>query len=194
MAQNQDPIARFKRVYAKALKKEPFDATACILATADPEGRPSARVVLLKSVDERGFVIYTNGTSRKGRELGENPRASLVFHWQALDQQIRVEGRVEQVAEEESDAYFASRVRGSQLGAWASAQSQPMSGRTELIAKYLRTKMKYAGRKVPRPPHWGGYRIIPDRIEFWHRHTFRLHDRFEYTLVNGQWEMTMLYP
>lgn len=194
MSRTNDPIERFRRVFQKAAAQEHFDHTACTLATADAEGRPSARIVLLKHFDQHGFVFYTNRTSRKGEELKANPRATLCFHWPAIDEQIRVEGPVELLPDEESDAYYASRPRGSQIGAWISNQSRPLSGRTELVHKYMQFKVKNIGRKIQRPPFWGGYRIVPDAIEFWRRHSFRLHDRFLYTLENGKWNVKMLWP
>jgi pyridoxamine 5'-phosphate oxidase len=191
-----DPIALFEDTLrrAQAACEPPVDPTACVLATADAQGRPSARVVLLKGVDERGFVFYTSRDSRKGQELATNPRAALCFHWPVLGEQVRVEGAVELVADEESDEYFASRPRESQLAAWASAQSRPISSRDDLMRRYHELEEHHAGRPVPRPPHWGGYRLIPDATEFWHHGAHRLHDRELFTRTVGGWAQTTLSP
>jgi pyridoxamine 5'-phosphate oxidase len=195
MADPNDPIARFGALFDLAKRKETADATAMTLATADAAGAPDARVVLLKAFDARGFVFYTNRNSPKGIELAANPRAALVFHWPVIKWQVRVMGAVELAADEESDAYFASRARGSQLGAWASHQSEVLVTRADLVKRYFQLKMKYLGRAVPRPPHWGGYRVVPDRIEFWHDRRLRLHDRFLYTRQpDGSWTMARLSP
>ena len=188
-----DPIARFVALFEKAKTVEPFDATAMTLATADERGRPSARLVLLKSVDPSGFVFFTNSDSRKGRELEANPFAALCIHWPASMQQVRVEGRVERASDAESDAYFATRPRESQLGAWASAQSEPLGSREELEARVQEIGQRYPDL-VPRPPHWGGYRLVPDRIEFWFAGPARLHDRFSYARTDAGWAMTRLNP
>lgn len=189
-----DPIARFQALFEKAKTVEPHDATAMSLATADHRGRPSARMVLLKGADARGFVFYTNLESRKGRDLTENPFAALCIHWPASRQQVRVEGRVERVTAAESDAYFASRPRESQLGAWASQQSEPLASREELEARVAELGRRYPDA-VPRPPQWGGYRLVPDRIELWFDGAARLHDRFEYQRRDdGSWAMTRLNP
>lgn len=164
------------------------------LATADPSGRPSARVVLLKGVDERGFVFFTNYGSRKARELQDNPQAALCFYWRDFDEQVRVEGRVELLPEEESDAYFASRERASQIGAWASRQSEPMASRTQLLARYAAIEARFAGRPVPRPPFWGGFLLVPQRIEFWFNQIHRLHDRIVYTRQGDGWQSERLFP
>lgn len=190
-----DPITEFQRALARARETEPVEATAVTLATATPDGRPSARVVLLKKVDPRGFVFYTNYTSRKARELEDNPRAALCAYWESIERQARVEGRVERVSAEESDDYFASRPRLSQLGAWASHQSAPLDHRGRLVGRFLKTQARYAGRQVPRPEFWGGYRIVPDRIEFWWNQLHRLHDRLAYVrTADGGWERERLYP
>lgn len=197
MRQHDDPIALFQETFerAKARVEAPYDPTACTLATADAEGRPSARVVLLKTVDERGFAVYTNFASRKARQLEENPRAALTFHWAPLAQQVRVEGPVERVPDDEADAYFASRSRPSQLGAWASKQSQPLSSRAQLLARVARVEARFLGREVPRPEFWGGYRVLPERIEFWWNQLHRLHDRLVYTRgEDGGWQVERLYP
>jgi len=190
-----DPIAEFKKAFERAKPAEPREATAVTLATATPDGRPSARVVLLKHVDERGFVFFTNYGSRKARELEANPRAALSVYWESIERQVRVEGRVERVSDEESDAYFATRPRISQVGAWASRQSEPLDGRARLVGRVLKVEARYAGRKVPRPPFWGGYRIVPDRIEFWWNQLYRLHDRLVYRRGDdGGWIKERLYP
>ena len=189
-----DPIARFQALFEKAQAVEPHDATAMTLATADAEGRPSARVVLLKGVDARGFVFYTNRESRKGRDLAQNPVAALCIHWPASQQQVRVEGRIEQVCDAESDAYFATRPRESQLGAWASRQSEPLASREELEARVAELAARYP-EAVPRPPHWGGYRVVPARIEMWFAGPARLHDRFQYEHgPGGEWVISRLNP
>lgn len=164
------------------------------LATADRDARPSVRIVLLKGLDERGFVFYTNLESRKGVELEQNPMAAACFWWPQLQEQVRVEGRVELVADEEADAYFASRPRGSQLGAWASRQSRPMDSREALIGRFLELMNKHKDRDVPRPPFWSGYRLVPDRIEFWYNRDDRLHERFLYIREGDLWNETVLQP
>lgn len=188
-----DPIARFNDAFAAAAAVEPHDATAMTLATADASGRPSARMVLLKGADARGFVFYTNRESRKGRELAENPRAALCVHWPSSAQQVRVEGEVELVSDEESDAYFATRPRESQIGAWASNQSEPIASREELEERFRAASRAHPG-PVPRPPHWGGYRVVPDRIEFWYSREGRLHDRLSYTRDGDSWRVERLCP
>ncbi len=189
-----DPIAEFRAHFDRAAAVAEFDETAAALATADAGGRPSVRMVLLKAVDERGFVFYTNYGSRKAAELEANPRAALCFHWDPIDLQVRIEGAVTRVSAEESDAYFATRPRGSQLGAWASEQSRPLASRFSLLRRYLALQLQYAGREVPRPPHWGGFRLAPERIEFWSSERFRLHDRRLFTRRGDGWEMTRLQP
>lgn len=191
-----DPLARFEEVFTAALAAAPenVDATAMTLATADHAGRPSARVVLLKGVDERGFVFYTNYGSRKARELEENPVAALCVYWPSIDQQVRVEGRIERVSEEESDAYFARRPRESQLGAWASRQSEVLPSREILEARLREAETRFRGSTVARPPFWGGYLLRPEWIEFWQRGEFRLHHRAAYILQEGKWKLEQLYP
>ena len=188
-----DPIARFTALFEKAKAVEPHDATAVTLATIGEDGRPSARMVLLKAADARGFVFYTNRNSRKGRELAKDPRAALCIHWPSSQQQVRIEGAVEQVSDEASDAYFATRPRESQIGAWASDQSAPLASREELEARAREIEARFPGT-VPRPPHWGGYRLVPERIELWFAGVGRLHDRFLYEREGGGWTMTRLSP
>ncbi|MDC3954108.1 pyridoxamine 5'-phosphate oxidase [Polyangium jinanense] len=189
-----DPIAAFREAFARAQDHEDHDPTAMTLATVDENGRPSARMVLLKGVDERGFSFYTNLESRKGQALAKNPYAALCIHWPKAAEQIRVEGRVELVSAEEADAYFASRVRGSQIGAWASEQSRPLHSREELEARVAELTTRFEGGPVPRPPHWSGYRVIPDRIEFWFGKDSRLHDRFVYVREGAGWRCERLHP
>ena len=190
-----DPIAMFKEWLAEAEAKEDNNPTAMSLATADAEGVPSVRMVLLKGLDERGFVFYTNSDSRKGSELAANPNASLCFHWKSMMKVVRVDGAVEKVSSADADAYFKSRSRGSQIGAWASKQSQPLDNRFELEKRIAAFTKKYSMGEVPRPDFWEGYRVVPRRIEFWSEGTFRLHDRVVYTTKeNGEWVNQRLYP
>jgi pyridoxamine 5'-phosphate oxidase len=164
------------------------------LATADERGRPSARIVLLKGVDERGLTFFTNYGSRKGRDLAARPYAALVLFWEPLHRQIRVEGTVERVAIADSDAYFASRARGSQIGAWASTQGRPMAQPGDLDERIVETEQRFAGKPVTRPPYWSGFRIVPARIEFWKNMPSRLHVRHLYTRTGGEWGIQHLYP
>lgn len=189
-----DPILRFVSLLEAARTREPFEGTSCVLATADGSGRPSARVVLLKSVGADGFTFFTNYRSRKAKDLETNPFAALCFHYPSLGQQVRVEGAIVKVSGDESDAYFATRPRGSQLGAWASPQSEEVESRAALEASLARVEATYAGADVPRPPHWGGFRLVPERVEFWQDREFRLHDRFLYTREGGSWAMRRLAP
>lgn len=189
-----DMIRKFEQWFAAANDSEEL-AQAVALATADVRGRPSVRMVLLKGVDERGFVFYTNQESQKGRELAENPYGALCFHWKSQNRQIRVEGAVVCVSDEEADTYFASRPKDSQIGAWASIQSQPMKGMFEFEAAIAKYAAKYAFAKVPRPPFWSGYRLLPQRVEFWEDRKFRLHMRHLFEKDNeGNWQMVELYP
>jgi pyridoxamine 5'-phosphate oxidase len=192
-----DPIARFKTVYEQALRlpRELLpEPTAFALATVDAKGYPSLRIVLLKTVDERGFVFYTNFESRKGHELLETKHAALCFHWQPLELQIRVEGDAKPVSDAEADAYFATRARGSQIGAWASTQSRPMARPSDLDDRVAETEKRYAGGPVPRPPHWSGFLVTPRRIEFWRGMPSRLHVREVYVRGDGGWGVERLYP
>lgn len=189
-----DPIADFIETFERAKKEENGDATACALATANSAGRPSVRMVLLKGVDERGFVIFTNYASRKSRELEENPHAALCFNWQQLRLQVRIEGPTTRIPAAESDAYFETRSRTSRIGAWASKQSQPLDSRKTLLARVVSLEARYALGAVPRPDFWGGFRVEPERIEFWFDQQYRLHDRFLYTRQDGAWTRQRLYP
>jgi len=188
-----DPITEFLNAVERA-KAHQVDTAPVVLATADSSGQPAARLVLLRGADSRGFVFFTNYDSRKGRELTENPRAALCFYWASLDEQIRIEGRVTRVATEESDAYFAGRPRGSQLGAWASDQSQVLSSRETLEEKYREVERRFEGQTVQRPPFWGGFRLTPARIEFWYGRPDRLHDRVIYVRESTGWRIERLYP
>jgi|SRR5262245_36340884 len=189
-----DPIARFQRWYAAARHTRIVQPDAMALATSDGRGRPSARMVLLKQADAAGFVFYTNTRSRKGRELRANSRAALVFHWDVLGRQVRIEGRVQAVTPAEADAYWATRPRASQLAALASDQSAPMSTRARLVARWRGLTRRYRGRPVPRPPHWSGYRLVPDAVEFWTHREHRLHDRELFRRTGRGWKRTRLQP
>lgn len=188
-----DPITEFLNARERAGAHQ-IDTAPVTLATCDEHGQPSARVVLLRTVDERGFGFFTNYSSRKGLELDANPKAALCIHWIALDEQIRIEGHVERMADTESDAYFDARPRGSQLGAWASDQSQVLPSRETLEEKYREIERRFDGQPVPRPPFWGGYRIVPHRIEFWYGRPDRLHDRVVYVKEKSGWRIERLYP
>ena len=190
-----DPIEQFRKWFDEALAANLHEPNAMTLATATLEGHPSARVVLLKGYDERGFVFYTNYESRKGREVEENPRCALVFYWGELERQVRIQGRASRVPEEESDAYYASRPRGSRLGAWASDQTRPTRDRTTLEERLRELEAEYEGREIPRPPFWGGYRVEPEEIEFWQGRENRLHDRLLYRRSkDGGWRIERLQP
>lgn len=189
-----DPITAFLDAAERARARN-IDTVPVALATVGPDGRPSLRIVLCKHVDAQGFVFHTNYNSRKGRELAGTPHAALCFHWAELDQQIRVEGPVETLSPGESDHYFRERPRGSQIGAWASEQSAELSTREALEEAYRTVERRFADREVPRPPFWGGYRLRPTRVEFWHGRPDRLHDRILYSLDgDDRWRITRLYP
>jgi pyridoxamine 5'-phosphate oxidase len=192
----EEPFALFSAWFEEAVRSEPSDPTAMALATVDADGMPNARMVLLKGLDGRGFVFYTNTESPKGSELAAVPKAAAVFHWKSLRRQVRVRGAVEIVTDAEADAYFATRPKGSQIGAWASKQSRPMEDRFALEKAVAFYTARYAVTTVPRPSYWSGYRIVPLAIEFWHDRPFRLHDRIEFrrTDVNAPWVKTRLYP
>jgi pyridoxamine 5'-phosphate oxidase len=189
-----DPHALFDEWLAEARLAEPNDPTAMALATADAAGRPSVRMVLMKGHDERGFVFYSNLDSRKGGELAANPRAALLFHWKSLRRQVRIEGPVEPVGGDEADAYFATRSRDSQLGAWASDQSRPLETRAAFEARYEAVRARFDGGEVPRPPRWSGWRVVPERIEFWSDRPHRLHERRLFARSAEGWSEGLLYP
>jgi pyridoxamine 5'-phosphate oxidase len=190
-----DPIEQFRAWYETALKCDCAEPTAMTLATATADGKPSARVVLLKHYDQRGFVFFTNYESRKGTELAQNPRAALLFYWDSLRRQVRIEGRVELVSAPDSDKYFASRSYESQISAWASPQSQAVAERQALLDRWQKLRAEYRPGAVPRPPHWGGYRVVPDTIEFWQGGEGRLHDRLCYVRTGtAAWRLERLAP
>jgi pyridoxamine 5'-phosphate oxidase len=189
-----DPITEFRSWFAAAVAAQVPTVNAMTLATVDERGRPSARIVLLKEVDDRGFVFFTNYDSRKGRELASNPAAALVMYWEPLHRQVRIEGTVEKLSAEESDAYFASRPRASQLGAIASPQSQPIASRQELEDRIAALMHEVGDAPPPRPPTWGGFRVVPDRIELWQGQPSRLHDRVRYQRTDGGWVRDRLAP
>ncbi|MDH7640671.1 pyridoxamine 5'-phosphate oxidase [Sphingomonas oryzagri] len=189
-----DPHALFRAWMAEARASELNDSNAMALATVGADGMPSVRMVLLKGHDERGFVFYTNRESRKAGELAADPQAALLFHWKSLRRQVRIEGPVSLVSDEESDAYFATRSRDSQLGAWASDQSRPLDARATFEARFEEVQARFEGGDVPRPPHWGGYRVTPVRIEFWQDRAHRLHERRVFVRDGDGWQEGLLYP
>jgi pyridoxamine 5'-phosphate oxidase len=189
-----EPFACFGEWMQRALDAGVAEPTAMALATADAEGRPSVRMVLLKGFDEQGFVFYTNLESRKARELSANPHAALCLFWQPLELQVRIEGGVSRVSDEEADDYYASRARGSRIGAWASLQSRPLSSYDELMARVQEYEAKFTGESIPRPPFWSGFRLVPERIEFWQGRPSRLHERERFDRDGDAWRVQSLYP
>jgi pyridoxamine 5'-phosphate oxidase len=189
-----DPFELFDTWFAEARESEPNDPEAMALATADAQGRPSVRMVLLKGHGPDGFVFYTNEQSAKGGQLAANPKAALLFHWKSLRRQVRIEGAVERVGNEQADAYFASRARDSQLGAWASDQSRPLDSQATFDQRFEEVKRRFDGQDVPRPPHWGGYRVVAERIEFWTDRPHRLHERRLFVRDGKTWREGLLYP
>ena len=191
-----NPIERFHVWLRQAEASEPNDPNAAALATSTENGEPSVRMILVKRVDERGFCFFTNAESPKGVQLAENPRAALCFHWKTLRDgvQVRIEGTVERLSAQESDVYFATRPRGSQIGAWASSQSRPLEGRFELERKVGETAARFGISTIPRPPHWSGFRLVPRHLEFWQDRPFRLHDRLVYERDGSAWTTERLYP
>ena len=189
-----DPVDQFKKWFDEAQAAKVVEANAMTLATADETGRPSARVVLLKAFDERGFIFFTNYESRKGRELAANARASLCFYWQLLERQVRIEGTAEKTTRAESEAYFRERPVAAQIGAWVSHQSRPITSRAELERREAELIARFAGGPIPTPDHWGGYRVVPQVIEFWQGRPSRLHDRLLYTRTTGGWTIQRLAP
>lgn len=191
---SDEPVALFNKWLKLAEEKERVNPNAVAVATANADGKPSVRMLLLKGVDERGFVFYTNSESHKGEELAINPRASLCFYWKSMGREVRVDGPVEKISNEEADAYFKSRARGSQIGAWASKQSRPLESRFELEKRIAKYTAKFHIGKVPRPEFWEGYRVKHERVEFWAEKNFRLHNRFVYTRTDQGWQTERLYP
>lgn len=190
----EDPFLQFGQWFEEAAGREINDPNAMSLATVGAEGRPSVRIVLLKGFDAEGFVFYTNTQSRKGGELLANPFCALTFHWKTLERQVRIEGKAGLVTDTEADTYYHSRPRGSQIGAWASEQSRPLSDRATLEARVAETDARYPEGEIPRPPHWTGFRVVPDRVEFWQGMPYRLHDRMVYERDGAAWGTHRLYP
>ncbi|MFA6278393.1 MAG: pyridoxamine 5'-phosphate oxidase [Pedobacter sp.] len=191
---DKNPIKQFEKWFSAALDAQLYEPNVMTLATADKTGKPNARIVLLKGVDEQGFSFYTNYLSTKGKELKKNPQACLVFFWAELQRQVRIEGKVEKLDKETSEAYFHSRPQGSQIGAIVSPQSQVISNRTDLEKKVEELTVSYQDKTIPKPAHWGGYIVKPTSIEFWQGRSSRLHDRIKYDLVNGKWQINRLAP
>jgi pyridoxamine 5'-phosphate oxidase len=189
-----DPVSMFRRWLQEALVAGLHEPNAMVLSTVGPDHRPSSRIVLLKGLDERGFVLFTNHTSRKARELEANPSCSVLFPWHPLERQVRVEGTAQVLDRESVEAYHRSRPRGAQLGAWASAQSQPVASRGELTSSYAAAEKRFEGEPVPVPDHWGGYRVVPDSVEFWQGRPSRMHDRLVYVRAGDTWEIQRLAP
>jgi pyridoxamine 5'-phosphate oxidase len=194
MADAHDPFTLFDSWFAEARKSEPADPNAMAIATATTDGRPSVRMVLLKAHGREGFTFYTHYSSRKGEEMAANPKVALLFHWKSLGRQVRIEGAIEQVDGEEADAYFASRPRDSQLGAWASDQSQPLPDRSVFEERFQEAREKFAGMDVPRPRDWSGFRVLPEIFEFWTAREHRLHERRVFTRQPDGWSEGLLYP
>lgn len=195
IAKTTTPLETFKIWVKEAEATEPNDPTAACLATVDDAGQPNARMVLVRLMDERGFTFFTNSTSQKGRELLSHPKAALCFHWKTLQRSVRIQGDVVPASKEESDAYYNSRHPNSRIGAWASLQSQPLPDRSVLLQRFEEFEQKFAGMEnPPRPEHWHGFRIVPNRIEFWKDGEFRLHDRLVYIRNGSEWETSLLYP
>jgi pyridoxamine 5'-phosphate oxidase len=189
-----DPLTLFDEWFAEARASEPNEPEAMAVATTGSDGQPSVRMVLLKAHGPAGFTFYTHEQSAKGEDLAENPRAALLFHWKSLCRQVRIEGRIERASDAEADAYFATRSRDSQLGAWASDQSRPLDSRATFERRFDEAKQRFAGQDVPRPATWGGYRVVPDRIEFWTAREHRLHERRLFTRGGDGWSEGLLYP
>jgi pyridoxamine 5'-phosphate oxidase len=189
-----NPIDFFRKWFHEATEAEVAEVNAMVLATVDEHNRPHARVVLLKGLEENGFVFFTNYDSAKGKELDKNPHAALVFYWQELERQVRIEGTVHRLPEAESDLYFITRPEGSRIGAWSSPQSQVIEDRAFLEENFNQFQSKFTGREIPRPPHWGGYSIVPTRIEFWQGRSNRMHDRICFTFFHDQWKRSRLAP
>jgi pyridoxamine 5'-phosphate oxidase len=189
-----DPIVQFQEWFEKVIDADLHEPNAMIVSTASTDGKPSARTVLLKGYDERGFVFYTNYEGRKANEIEANPMCALLFYWGELERQVRIEGRASRLSGDESDAYFEGRPRGSRLGAWASEQSRPVEDRSVLEERVKALEAQYEGREIPRPPFWGGYRVEPDTIEFWQGRENRLHDRLVYRREDGAWRIERLQP
>ena len=194
MELNKNPIVQFSKWYDEALLKDIEFPEACCLSTISENNYPDGRMVLMKSFNDDGFVFFTNSKSNKGKHLKKNPRGSLTFYWETLSKQVRIQGNISSISASDSDQYFSSRPRGSQIAAWVSLQSKELRGRDELDQRFLKFEKKYLDVEIPRPPHWKGYLLIPKRIEFWIGKENRLHDRFLYEFVNQGWEINSLYP